>query len=168
MWQSCTKCLQMYEYILVQQYSVHCTSTYMLRSGSVLIGIRQSLEICWFGFGLSNSQRPGSDQPRWIVWTVECGVPNLKSFIQTFLGEYVCGQPCMPFGKKVSYRRIQSNLRGKLIHFTKNPIYVFSEMKLHGLVPNSYFYVSASDLYIRVQWFWFFHILRYNHPSLTP
>ncbi len=25
------------------------------------------------------------------------------------------------------------------------------------------------NMYIRVQWFWlFFHILRYNHPTLTP
>jgi hypothetical protein len=31
-------------------------------------------------------------------------------------------------------------------HFTKKPIYVFPEMKLCGLVPNSYVYVSVSDL----------------------
>jgi hypothetical protein len=31
---------------------------------------------------------------------------------------------------------------------TKNPIYVFPEMKLRGLVSNSYVYVSLSDLYI--------------------
>ncbi len=33
-------------------------------------------------------------------------------------------------------------------HWTKNPIYVFPEMKLRGLVPNSYIHVSVSDLYI--------------------
>jgi hypothetical protein len=30
----------------------------------------------------------------------------------------------------------------------KNPIYVFPEMKLSGLVPNSYIHGSVSDLYI--------------------
>ncbi len=34
------------------------------------------------------------------------------------------------------------------LHFTKNPIYVFPEMKLRGLVPNSYIPVYVSDLYI--------------------
>jgi hypothetical protein len=33
-------------------------------------------------------------------------------------------------------------------HCTANPIYVFPEMKLGGLVPNSYIHVSVSDLYI--------------------
>jgi hypothetical protein len=32
-------------------------------------------------------------------------------------------------------------------HCTKNPIYVFPGMKLHGLAPNSYIHVSVSDLY---------------------
>jgi hypothetical protein len=31
---------------------------------------------------------------------------------------------------------------------TENPIYVFSEMKLRGLVPNSYIHVSVCDLNI--------------------
>jgi hypothetical protein len=31
---------------------------------------------------------------------------------------------------------------------TENPIYVFPEMKLRGLVPNSYINVSEDDLYI--------------------
>jgi hypothetical protein len=35
-----------------------------------------------------------------------------------------------------------------LVHCTENPIYVFPEMKLRGLVTNSYIYVSESDLYI--------------------
>jgi hypothetical protein len=34
------------------------------------------------------------------------------------------------------------------LHFTKNPIYVFPEMKLCGLNPNSYVHVSVSDLYV--------------------
>jgi hypothetical protein len=33
-------------------------------------------------------------------------------------------------------------------HCTENPIYVFPEMKLPGLVPNSYIHVSVSNLYI--------------------
>ncbi len=33
-------------------------------------------------------------------------------------------------------------------HFTKKPIDIFPEMKLHGLVPNSYIHVSVSDLHI--------------------
>jgi hypothetical protein len=33
-------------------------------------------------------------------------------------------------------------------HCTENHIYVFQEMKLCGLVPNSYIHVSVSDLYI--------------------
>ncbi len=33
-------------------------------------------------------------------------------------------------------------------HYTENPIYVFPERKLCGLVPNSYIHVSVSDLYI--------------------
>jgi hypothetical protein len=35
-----------------------------------------------------------------------------------------------------------------LLHCTENPIYVFSEMKLRGLVPNSYIHVSVRDFYI--------------------
>jgi hypothetical protein len=31
---------------------------------------------------------------------------------------------------------------------TKNPIYVFPERKMNGLVPNSYVHVSVNDLYI--------------------
>ncbi len=34
------------------------------------------------------------------------------------------------------------------MHCTENPIYVFSEMKLPSLIPNSYNHVSVSDLYI--------------------
>jgi hypothetical protein len=33
-------------------------------------------------------------------------------------------------------------------HGTKNPIYVFPEMKLRGFIPNSYNHVSVSNLYI--------------------
>jgi len=33
-------------------------------------------------------------------------------------------------------------------HWARNPIYVFQEMKLRGLVPISYIHVSMSDLYI--------------------
>jgi hypothetical protein len=33
-------------------------------------------------------------------------------------------------------------------HCTKKPIYVFPDMKLCGLIPNSYIYVSVSDFYI--------------------
>ncbi len=35
-----------------------------------------------------------------------------------------------------------------LLQCTENPIYVYPELKLHGLVPNSYIHVSVSDLYI--------------------
>jgi hypothetical protein len=31
------------------------------------------------------------------------------------------------------------------VHCTENPIYVFPEMKLRGVVPNSYIHVSVSD-----------------------
>ncbi len=34
------------------------------------------------------------------------------------------------------------------VHCTKNPIYIFPETKLRGLVPNSYINVSVSVLYI--------------------
>jgi hypothetical protein len=34
------------------------------------------------------------------------------------------------------------------IHCTENPVYAFPEMKLCGLVLNSYIHVSVSDLYI--------------------
>jgi hypothetical protein len=37
--------------------------------------------------------------------------------------------------------------KGEASHCTENPIYVFPEMKLHGLVPSSYSHVSVSDLY---------------------
>ena len=36
----------------------------------------------------------------------------------------------------------------KQVHCTENPIYLFAEMKLRGLVPNSYIHLSVSDLYI--------------------
>jgi hypothetical protein len=34
------------------------------------------------------------------------------------------------------------------IHCKQDPIYVFLEMRLHGLVHNFHFHVSVSDLYI--------------------
>jgi hypothetical protein len=34
------------------------------------------------------------------------------------------------------------------VHCTKNPIYVFPEIKLCGLIPNAYIHVFVSDLYI--------------------
>ncbi len=34
------------------------------------------------------------------------------------------------------------------LHYTENPIYVFPQMKLRSLVPNSYIHLSVSDLYI--------------------
>jgi hypothetical protein len=39
------------------------------------------------------------------------------------------------------------------MHCTENPTYVFPEMKLRGLVHNSYIHKSVSDLYIpRIGW----------------
>ncbi len=35
----------------------------------------------------------------------------------------------------------------KSLQSTESPIYVFPEMKLRDLVPNSYIHVSVSDLY---------------------
>jgi hypothetical protein len=35
-----------------------------------------------------------------------------------------------------------------MLHCSENTIYVFPEMELHGLLPNSYIHVSVSDLYI--------------------
>jgi hypothetical protein len=35
------------------------------------------------------------------------------------------------------------------VHCIENPTYVFPEMKLWGLVPNSYIYVSMSQVYFR-------------------
>ncbi len=35
-----------------------------------------------------------------------------------------------------------------LQHCAKNPIYVFPDIKLYGLVPNSYIHVAESNLYI--------------------
>jgi hypothetical protein len=34
------------------------------------------------------------------------------------------------------------------LHWAENPIYVFQEMKLAGLISNSYIHVHLSDLYI--------------------
>ncbi len=42
------------------------------------------------------------------------------------------------------------NKHAKILHCTENPIYVFPEMKLWGLVPNSYIHVSVS-IYIYSQ-----------------
>jgi hypothetical protein len=33
-------------------------------------------------------------------------------------------------------------------HCTKSPVYVFPELKLRDLVPNSYIHVSVSDLHV--------------------
>jgi hypothetical protein len=38
------------------------------------------------------------------------------------------------------------------LHCTENSIYVYSEMKLRGLVPNPYIHVSVSD--VRIYLFW--------------
>jgi hypothetical protein len=43
---------------------------------------------------------------------------------------------------------MQKPAEARISHCTENPINVFSEMKLRGLVPNSYIHVSVSDLYI--------------------
>jgi hypothetical protein len=34
------------------------------------------------------------------------------------------------------------------LHCTEDPIYLFPEMQLRSLIPNSYIHVSVSDLYI--------------------
>ncbi len=47
---------------------------------------------------------------------------------------------CMTVNKQISL--------WLMLHCTENPIYVFSEMKLCGIIPNSYIHVSVSDLYI--------------------
>jgi hypothetical protein len=39
------------------------------------------------------------------------------------------------------------NIKNYTLHCTENPIYVFPEMKLRSLVPNSYIHVSVSHLY---------------------
>ncbi len=36
-----------------------------------------------------------------------------------------------------------------ILHCTKNPVYVFPEMKLRGRVLNSYIHVSVSDIYFQ-------------------
>jgi hypothetical protein len=36
-------------------------------------------------------------------------------------------------------------LRHPALHCKKNPIYVFPEMKLHGLIPNSFIYVNDTN-----------------------
>jgi hypothetical protein len=47
------------------------------------------------------------------------------------------------------YPRIGGKYRNRVIvHCTENPINVFPEMKLCGLVPNSYIHVPVSGLYI--------------------
>jgi hypothetical protein len=38
---------------------------------------------------------------------------------------------------------------GEAVHCTENPTYVFPEMKLRGLVPNSYLHVSVSYFYFQ-------------------
>ncbi len=35
----------------------------------------------------------------------------------------------------------------RVLHCTENPIYVFPEMKLRSLLPNSYIYVTVRDLH---------------------
>jgi hypothetical protein len=50
-------------------------------------------------------------------------------------------------GKAKTYYRWEMR-RKFLMHCTENPIYVFPDMKLCGLVPNSYIHISVSDLYI--------------------
>jgi hypothetical protein len=41
-----------------------------------------------------------------------------------------------------------SRFLSNCINCAENTMYVFPEMKLRGLVPNSYIHVSVSDLYI--------------------
>ncbi len=56
-----------------------------------------------------------------------------------YIGELIC--------KKWGDLRMQILKIGHpALHCTKNPIYVFPEMKLHGLIPNTFIYVSDSDL----------------------
>jgi hypothetical protein len=51
-------------------------------------------------------------------------------------------------GQRRPIGRILSVDRAGGLHCTENLIYVFPEMKLCGLVPNSYILLSVSDLYI--------------------
>ncbi len=63
-------------------------------------------------------------------------------------------------------------------HCTENPICIFPEMKLRGLVPNSYIHVSLSDLYnprislpiwLQQNWKTFFykHVLDFNNATIN-
>ncbi len=48
----------------------------------------------------------------------------------------------------ISQRQIDNRYRN--VYCIENPIYVFSEMKLRGLVSNSYIQKSVSDLYMYI------------------
>ncbi len=39
------------------------------------------------------------------------------------------------------------NRTSSIMHCNENPIYLYPEIKLHGLIPNSYINISVSDLY---------------------
>ncbi len=54
-----------------------------------------------------------------------------------------------PLGLNIQQEAFEVELSGTEFepHCTKNPIYVFPEMKLHGLVPNSSIHVSVTDFY---------------------
>ncbi len=52
------------------------------------------------------------------------------------------------------------------IHCAENPIYVFPEMKLRGLIPNFFIHVSVSDLYIlRISLLLWLHLNRQTDPG---
>jgi hypothetical protein len=64
--------------------------------------------------------------------------PEVKEILYTVLKHLCVGEPI----------KISSKIFLYILHCTENPSYVLQEMKLRGLIPNSYIHVSVSNLYI--------------------
>ncbi len=71
-----------------------------------------------------------------------------KTLLEFMSSAVNSGEKQMAPGIPPMFSRYVEFLFTPIPHSTKNPIYVFPEMKLCGLVPNAYIHVSVSDLCI--------------------
>ncbi len=92
------------------------------------------------------------DPPKQVENSANPCSPHRKT--PKIFGTWICVQTVSGSSQKLDGqyggRGLQCNFGCVRVCTTlyQNPIYVFPEMKLHGLIPNSYIHVSLSGLYI--------------------
>ena len=127
---------------IIFSYLWHLLFKHWLIQGSPVILLSY---LCNLPFNRASSRLYFISNRFWKVWSTCIEIfRNLRMTGQPKGDQAVC--PSAP-QTEAAYPPLHVSAR-YTIHCTENPIYVFPEMKLGGLVPNSYIHLSVKDLYI--------------------